>query len=118
MKMRESALWRSVRKHIPAGCMAERIENSVGSGMPDTLVTGRGKTFLVELKAELDITPKQADWARRWADSGGKSWFLIAMSNAHYLVPGRQGGWLISHPTEIYKWRVDGVRAAIDKMFE
>lgn len=119
MRMRESALWKSVQRCIPPGAMAERIENSVGSGMPDTIMTHGGKTVLVELKAAIDeISRIQADWHRRWADSGGTSWFLIAVNNAHYLVPGKQGGWLIRNPDSIYRWRVNGVRDAVEKMLE
>lgn len=118
MKMRESALWKSLLKYVPIGGMAVRIENSLNSGMPDVLMTYAGKTLLIELKADLEISKMQADWARRWADSGGTSWFLIAMNNAHYLVPGKQGGWLRSRPDTIYKWRVNDIRDALEKMLK
>jgi len=118
MNMRESALWKSLRKYLPPDAMAERIENSLDSGMPDVLITYAHKTFLVELKADLDISRKQADWARRWSMAGGVSWFLIAIDRAHYLVPGTMGVYLIGRPDSLFKWRVDHVRDAVTRMLE
>lgn len=117
MKIRESALWKSLRKHLPPDAMAERIENSVGSNMPDVLIVRAGRTFLVELKADLDgISKGQADWARRWSAAGGWSWFLIAVGHVHYLVPGSAGVRVVRNPNIILTYRVDSIQDAIWKM--
>jgi len=118
MKLREAALWRSFSKHIPADAMAVRVENSVDTGMPDTLIAYRKVTVLIELKApasmtDLEITPVQADWARRWSIAGGTSWFLIALNHQVYLAPGVYGKRLIKNPTEIRRWQVANYAAAI-----
>lgn len=116
--MRESALWKSLRRCLPPDAMAERLENSVNSGMPDVIVARGGKTFLVELKADLEISRKQADWARRWEIAGGVSWFLIHTGASHYLVPGKLGSWMINHPESLQNWRVEGIRDAVERMLQ
>lgn len=119
MNMRESALWKSLKKYLPPNAMAERMENSLNSGMPDVLITYAGKTFLVELKADLEsISRKQADWARRWSEAGGMSWFLITTGSAYYLVPGSSGIRLISRPHILFNWRVNHIRDAVTRMLE
>lgn len=121
MNMRESALWKSLRRCLPLDAMAERIENSVGSAMPDVIVAHAGKTFLVELKVEIDgVSRAQADWAKRWAEAGGVSWFLISGKNrALHLVPGSSGVRLIRSPDIVaLNWRVGDMRDAVAKMLK
>lgn len=119
MKIRETALWKSLRRCLPPDAMAERIENSVISAMPDVIVARAGKTFLVELKADLNgVSRAQADWARRWALSGGVSWFLIAAGSDLYLVPGSLGARLISHPDIVFNWHTNGMHDAVARMLK
>jgi len=46
-----------MRKNLPTGATAQRIENRSGTGMPDVLVTWGGIDLWVELKA-LQTTPE------------------------------------------------------------
>ncbi len=112
--MRESTLWIKFSGCVPPGGMAVRIENSVTPDTPDVLMTWRGKTILIELKADGKPSKGQMDWARRWHEAGGESWFLIADKKTLHLVPGNE----IKFYMNGYKYPVKNCREAIDKIYE
>lgn len=52
MRQKEQRLWDSFKRQLPATLWAQRIENVVTDGMPDTyIVTETGRSVWVELKS-------------------------------------------------------------------
>lgn len=47
----ETNLWKAMQRNLPTGCIATRLENRHGGGVPDVLLMWDGVISLVELKA-------------------------------------------------------------------
>jgi hypothetical protein len=47
----EANLWKTMQRNLPLGCVATRLENRHGGGIPDVMLMWDGVIFLVELKA-------------------------------------------------------------------
>ena len=98
--MSEKALWKWLsnvrRTHQPIHI--ERLENSVGVGMPDVQGCWRGVPFFVELKqcrepagvgtiCPVKVRDSQIEWHNERMAAGGRSFFLIQVGNIRYLLP-------------------------------
>ena len=57
--MKESSFWKYIKKYLPGE--VERVENSVGEGMPDVCGTWRGVDYWIELKT-IDKELKSPFW--------------------------------------------------------
>jgi hypothetical protein len=97
----EQRLWDRIRKRIGRAVHIERIENSVASGTPDTLVIHNGVVTFVEHKVALrpvrstsrlqwkhPPTPEQRNWHMTWAQHRGRSYFVVGVEGALFAVPG------------------------------
>jgi hypothetical protein len=47
----EANLWKTMQRNLPLGCVATRLENRHGGGIPDVMLMWDGVISLVELKA-------------------------------------------------------------------
>lgn len=47
----EANLWKTMQRNLPLGCVATRLENRHGGGIPDIMLMWDGVISLVELKA-------------------------------------------------------------------
>jgi hypothetical protein len=47
----ETNLWKSMQRNLPQGCVATRLENRHGGGIPDVMLMWDGVITLIELKA-------------------------------------------------------------------
>ena len=47
----EANLWKSMQRNLPIDCVATRLENRHGGGIPDVMLMWDGVIYLVELKA-------------------------------------------------------------------
>lgn len=100
---RESNFWAWIRgklKGIP-DLDVHRVENSVGSGMPDVEGCYRGGQFWLELKAttrpvrpttpiRVKFQPLQVHWLEKRWRCGGSCWVYLKVEDARYLVPGNK----------------------------
>lgn len=105
MRLPEQRLWDRVRDNMLVGMWAQRVENSLGAGMPDVVIIDKEsslqRTSWVELKVNenrpvRDKTPflgkskglsaEQINWHMDCAQHGGKSWILAALGSK----PSRQ----------------------------
>ncbi len=81
MRTLEKTFWGLVRKHLPTGCDAQRIETgSTGLGIPDVNLCFKGQEIWIELKVvqgyKIDISPQQVAWHfRRWR-AGGTTYIM------------------------------------------
>ena len=88
--MSESALWKTLKKHLSSRGHLIRVESSVGLGVPDVNYCFSGKDGWIELK-EIKQFPKRPDtpvrlphftsaqrnWLRRRAQCGGRVFVLV-----------------------------------------
>lgn len=106
---RESGLWRwlsGARRVLGADLHMTRVENLIGSGMPDVEGCYQGTQFWLELKSAMrpvrSATPvrfptkgreEQASWAISRIAAGGRVGYLLQVGHGHsrtiYLCPGR-----------------------------
>lgn len=99
----EQRLWDRMRAALdPKMVHLERVENLVGSGMPDVLAVSGGVVTWCELKA-VDAPParvttpllgaskglnqEQANWHLTWQAHGGRSCVIIGCSSSVYMLP-------------------------------
>ncbi len=103
--MAQTNLWQNFNKKIRiAGGYAERVENGLGSGMPDVVYTLHDATGFVELKflarapvresSLLRLGPNkhiltQLNWAHRWMRRGGIVHWLVQVHNEYMLFDPR-----------------------------
>ena len=110
MRFKEQSLWDRLRNNLQHknGIFLERIENAVGSGIPDVLaikkaIYNRPPCF-IELKcatkmaalnkpllnAHSGMRRSQLNWHLNWSNHYGCSYVLIGTSDTdwHWLVPG------------------------------
>lgn len=104
MRLKEQKLWDTMRRNAPKHLVMERMENAVGSGMPDVFVFWPlGKQVWVELKApkrpKRQSTPlmgekeglrqSQKNWIKRHANMGFDAWILIRDDSGElFLIHG------------------------------
>lgn len=105
--MSESALWGRMRAGMQDACFMQRIENTVGAGMPDVLLHSRvtGKEAWVELKyrperpdridtplfkGSYGLRPEQKAWIYERALVGVNVWILAQCANDLFLIHGRE----------------------------
>lgn len=107
MKGGEARLWARMRAGIIDQCFVQRIENSVGEGVPDVILHHRldGSCAFVELKYRPETParsstpifkgdyglrrPDQVAWNYERAESGAKVWILGQCDDKVWLVHGR-----------------------------
>ena len=114
-------LWEPLRdnfKKLEPGIHLQRIENSVGNGVPDTNGCLAGRDFWIELKVakgnKVALTPLQAAWLRTRWNVGGRSFVLARKGDVLRLWAGgdaptvREVGWACEPLLELRKpwdWR-------------
>lgn len=103
MKISEAALWVWLSQARRAGHHLERVENTIGSSMPDVEAsTGKGGLW-IELKTAdapkrdstpvaLKFRPGQARWLKRRWDVDSGAWLLCQVDRTRYLIPGSLAG--------------------------
>jgi len=125
----EADFWKRLQRHL--GRNAQRIENRVGVGIPDILLTyPTNQIVFLELKVGHylwnrslgfkvtlhDIRPAQKIWHRNFADIGGKSFILaeclaleerkrklfLFKSYPHRNWPGDMEGMLFDQYRELF----------------
>lgn len=78
----EAKLWAALRKHLPDGWSATRIEQRAGGGFPDVLFTIHGLPVLVELKVtaskKVKLRPAQIAFSYWFSRQGGLSLVLAS----------------------------------------
>lgn len=78
----EAKLWAALRKHLPQGWSAHRIEQRHGGGFPDVLMTVEGLPVLVELKSltfkTVKLSPEQIAFSYRFSRDRGLSLVLAS----------------------------------------
>lgn len=99
----EAALWAKMRDRIGESVRMWRVENVVGTGMPDVLVIGDSVVTPVELKAVPSypariaktpllggrgLSPAQKNWHKEWQAHGGRSAVIIGVMRDVYLIRG------------------------------
>jgi hypothetical protein len=97
----EQRLWARLKSSAPPGAALQRIENRVGSGMPDVLVVFGGRAHFVELKAQAEtkrrfahlrckLRAAQSSWLRRYSRLGISCGVLVSVGRSHFYLPGDQ----------------------------
>ena len=99
----ESNLWAKMRSNISPSVRLWRIENVVGTGMPDVLAIGDSVVTPVELKAvhhypakisktpllgRRGLNPAQKNWHKEWQAHGGRSAVIIGVQRQVYVIRG------------------------------
>ena len=104
--MSETALWKRMRAGVVEQCFVQRVENIVGSGVPDVLLHSRatGAEAWVELKfrrirpkrvgtpiftSDAGLRPEQKAWIYERALAGVNVWILGQCEHEVYLIHGR-----------------------------
>lgn len=92
--MSESNLWMHLRQKMRRRWEAERVENRIGSGMPDVAYTIRNHGW-IELKflakatdgpvRVRHFTPEQRNWIARHGNRSGRV-FVLMQIERHYLL--------------------------------
>ena len=114
-RFKEQRLYDAMRREAPRGAWLQRVENMVGAGMPDVLVTGHGRSAWVELKSvhrparattrwmgdEGLRDPDQINWHLKFATYGLTSWVLANDDRgALLLLDGMHADQMNSWPLE------------------
>jgi hypothetical protein len=97
--MTEAEFWSKIRKRMPRGVFARRIEDSSGNlGTFDTFVACDGRSAWMELKAagpnaKPDLRPGQASFAAQCFDAGIPAAYLVGSPNGvvRMIGPGTTG---------------------------
>lgn len=80
MPTTEAKLWSLLKKHLPKKTHAQRIENRVSEGMPDSYLCMDGVPVWLELKiikrSGITLQPSQIAWHLSHSRCGGVSFFL------------------------------------------
>jgi hypothetical protein len=90
----EANLWAAVRRNMPKDCMANRIENLSGGGIPDVHMLLESMPVWIELKVakfrRLTLSPHQIAWHTAYNARKGLSFFLVKdpSSGLFYLFSG------------------------------
>lgn len=116
----EQRLWDRIRKKVGRAVHIERIENSVGSGTPDTVAIYKGIVTFVEHKVALlparattrlqfkhPPTPDQRNWHLVWTQNGGRTYFVVGVERRVFAIPGRFADYIEAFTAaDIDKWAV------------
>lgn len=106
MKGGEANLWKRMWTGIALFAFAQRIENMVGSGVPDVILHSRdsGRCAMIELKARMiapvrantpifsgsyGLRPEQISWIHSRAVAGAAIYVLGQCADEVWLVHGR-----------------------------
>ena len=77
----ESNFWQALKRAKPPECLAMRLENRAGGGLPDVHMVWDGMPFWVELKVansnSVKVSPHQVAWHTSYFTRGGLSFFLV-----------------------------------------
>ena len=101
MKTKEANLWRwlsKARNELGSDLHMWRVENDVGSGMPDVEGVHLGRHFFVELKTcdrpkraatpvRWSVQPSQPLWCKQNMKAGGNPWLLVQVGPERLLMP-------------------------------
>ena len=100
----EANFWNNLRQNLPEKCLATRIENVHGGGVPDVHILWNGYPLWIELKvaksSRLFLRPHQVAFHMAYYARGGLSFFLAkALSTGDlHLFGGDQGPVLAQGP--------------------
>jgi hypothetical protein len=95
-----------LRDHAPKFARLNRIENSVGDGVPDVNICCNGLECWVEIKIgsvrrnpeqpifdkKYGVTVEQINWHINQRQAGGASYLLIRIADELYLIAGSEAG--------------------------
>lgn len=115
----EQRLWDRIRRNLGREIHIERIENSVAAGTPDTLVIHKSVVTFVEHKVATlpmrktskiqwrhALTAPQRNWHLTWAQNGGRSYIVVGIGMALFVMPGILADEVCSMKEEdIMPWR-------------
>ena len=99
--MSEANFWKQLRQNLPKGCMATRIENVHGGGIPDVHMLWGGLPFWCELKVTkgntVKVSPNQVAWNTSYHARGGLNFYLVKREKEGdiLLFEGNQGSSLV-----------------------
>jgi hypothetical protein len=99
--MNEASFWTAVRRRLPIGCRAWRIENGLSAGTPDVFACWQGISFWIELKyrpveprlstipfnKQTGINPNQKVFWIEYLGCGGRGLLLCGVARKHFLLP-------------------------------
>lgn len=117
----EQRLWDRIRRNVARNVHIERLENSVGSGTPDTVVLYKSNVLFVEHKSaeppvkptsrlqwRHELTVPQRNWHLTWTQNGGRSCIVIGVGLELYALPGRMVDEITNMPYGKMKaWQLD-----------
>jgi hypothetical protein len=103
--MSEARLWERMRTGISPYLFAQRLENMVGQGVPDTVFHCKktGNCAFVELKyreklpsristpvfsGQFGLRPEQVSWLHGRSRAGANCWILAQGGQFLFLIPG------------------------------
>ena len=104
VNMAESSDYKTFKKNMPKpGDRLDRVENVVGTGMPDVNFCSRGVECWIEMKSPKEpkrastplfgsnhkLSQDQKNWLLRQCRAGGFSYVLIATDKRWMLISGR-----------------------------
>ena len=96
--MLEKNFWSIVKKNLPPKCLATRIENRNGGGVPDVHLVWDGLCFWTELKVtkgyKVNLSPEQIAWNTAYSHYGGINFILVKAPRDGnlFLFSGRDSG--------------------------
>jgi hypothetical protein len=77
----EANFWNSIRQNLPKKCIATRIENQHGGGVPDVHILIDSMPVWIELKVTngnaVKLSPHQVAWHTAYWARGGLSFVLV-----------------------------------------
>lgn len=96
--MKEASLWNYIKKGLAGRGLLNRIESSVGNGIPDVLFCIPQKFLWIELKyvkewpkrnttkVKLPLRPEQVIWINSRGNLSGLVFVLIKIENDFFLI--------------------------------
>lgn len=102
--MSENTAWKWLRENLKGkGRRLQRIENIVGSGMPDINGCFNGREFWIEVKAPKEpkrpstplfgsnhkVSQEQKNWFMEQRQSGGRGYLFIDTDQRRILIDGK-----------------------------
>ena len=92
----EANFWNTIRANLPKKCIATRIENKHGGGIPDVHLLLEGLPVWIELKVTngntVKVSPHQVAWHTAYWARGGLSLILVKSlgSRSLFLFQGSE----------------------------
>ena len=92
----EANFWKTVKKNLPKGTQAWRLENRVAAGMPDCYLVCESIPLWIELKVsksnKINLSPQQIAWHIAHSHAGGHSLILVNAPSRGlvFLFAGRE----------------------------